>query len=224
MTYPTQLSDKVTPQRLDTMYGNFVKITDWLIKGKQSQHPMPAPFAALFDMTELVQAQQVTIVEQSNVIGGLQQRLAQQDGRIATLEATLQAVNQTLTQLVEIANAQAQQQVSQDNFAPQTMNPVATQPIQQAPAQPQLAPVQQEPVTEELADLGAFESVPTQPVPVQQAVSPTSPTSQGLQAEPVRPANPNEQAIQVSAAAVGAGNIDPASYAALNAEIGALLG
>jgi len=196
MTYPTQLSEKVTPQRLDTMYNNFVKMTDWLLKGKQSQHAMPAPFAALFDTVELVQVQQTVIAEQNNVIGGLQQRLAQQDGRIAALETTLQAVNQTLTQLVEIANAQAQQQV------PQTMNPVVAQPapVQQAPVQ-QPAPVQQEPVTEELADLGAV----TQPAPVQQAVS------------------PNEQAIQVSAAAVGAGNIDPASYAALDAEIGALL-
>lgn len=223
MTYPTQLSEKVTPQRLDTMYGNFVKITDWLIKGKQSQHAMPAPFAALFDTVELVQAQQATIVEQGNVIGGLQQRLAQQDGRIAALENTLQAVNQTLTQLVEIANAQTQQQVPQGNFAPQTMNPVVAQPapVQQAPVQ-QPAPVQQEPVTEELADLGAVtQPAPVQPAPVQQAVSPTN---QGLQAEPVRPASPNEQAIQVSAAAVGAGNIDPASYAALDAEIGALLG
>lgn len=208
MTYPTQLSEKVTPQRLDTMYGNFVKITDWLINGKQSQHAMPAPFAALFDTVELVQAQQATIVEQGNVIGGLQQRLAQQDGRIAALEATLQAVNQTLTKLVEIANAQAQQQVPQGNFAPQTMNPVVAQPapVQQAPVQ-QPAPVQQEPVTEELVDLGAVTQLAQQPAPVQQqAVS------------------PNEQAIQVSAAAVGAGNIDPASYAALDAEIGALLG
>ena len=172
MTCQTQLSEKVTPQRLDTMYGNFVKITDWLIKGKQSQHAMPTPFGALFDTVELVQAQQTVIAEQNNVIGGLQQRLAQQDGRIAALETTLQAVNQTLTQLVEIANAQPA-------------------PVQQAPVQ-QPAAVQQEPATEELVDLGAV--------------------------------SPNEQAIQVSAAAVGAGNIDPASYAALDAEIGALLG
>lgn len=180
MTYPTQLSEKVTPQRLDTMYGNFVKITDWLIKGKQSQHAMPAPFATLFDTAKLVQDQHATIVEQGNVIGVLQQRLAQQDGRIASLEATLHEVNQTLAQLVEIANAQ---------------------PAQPAQVQ-QPAPVQQEPLTEELVDLGAV----TQQVPVQQAVS------------------PNEHAIQVSAAAVGAGNIDPTSYAALDAEIGALLG
>lgn len=217
MTYPTKLSEKVTPQRLDTMYGNFVKITDWLIKGKQSQHTMPTPFGALFDAAELVQAQQATIVEQGNVIGGLQQRLAQQDGRITALENTLQAVNQTLTQLVEIANAQAQQQVPQGNFAPQTMNPVVAQ---HAHAQ-QPASVQQEQVTEELADLGAVTQPAQQPAPVQQQA--VSPTNQGSQAELVRPASPNEQAIQVSAAAVGAGNIDPASYAALDAEIGALL-
>lgn len=186
MTYQTNLSEKVTPQRLDTMYGNFVKITDWLIKGKQSQHAMPAPFAALFDMAELVQEQKATIAEQGNVIGGLQQRLAQQDGRIAALETTLQAVNKTLTQLVEIANAQATQ-------AQPTPAPVAQDKPEPAP-QPTTttAPVA---VTEELVDL----STVTQPV------------------------SPNEQAIQVSAAAVGAGNIDPASYAALDAEIGALL-
>lgn len=190
MPYPTQLSEKVTPQRLDTMYNNFVKMTDWLIKGKQSQHTMPAPYAALFDTVELVQTQQVTIVEQGNVIGGLQQRLAQQDGRIAALEATLQAVNATLTQLVEIANGRAYSE------------PIAQAEQVQEQPQPQPEPVQQDLVTEELVDLGAV----TQPAPAQQAVS------------------PNEQAIQVSAAAVGAGNIDPASYAALDAEIGALLG
>lgn len=221
MTYPTQLSEKVTPQRLDTMYGNFVKITDWLIKGKQSQHTMPPPFAALFDaversetLVETLHAHRVTLTEQGGVIGGLQQRLAQQDGRIAALEKTLQAVNQTLTQLVEIANAQAQKQVPQGNFAAQTTSDVVAQPTQQP------TPVQQEPVTEELADLGAV-AKPTQQAPVQQAVSPTN---HYPQAEPALPVSPNEQAIKVSAAAVGAGNIDPASYAALDAEVGALLG
>ena len=166
MTYPTQLSEKVTPQRLDTLYNNFVKMTDWLLKGKQSQHPMPAPYEALFNAAELVQGQQATITEQNNLIGGLQQRLAQQDGRIAALETTLQSVNATLVQLVELANAQAQQA---------TPAPVAQQAT---------------------------------PAPVAQPAA----------------VSPNEQAIQVSAAAVGAGNIDPASYAALDAEIGALLG
>lgn len=202
MTYSTNLSEKVTPQRLDTMYGNFVKITDWLIKGKQSQHAMPEPFAVLFDTAELVQAQKTTIAEQSNVIGGLQQRLAQQDGRIAALETTLQAVNKTLTQLVEIANAQAGQAQPTPAVQAQVQPEQVVQPTETTV---------QEQVTEELVDL----STVTQPA--------ASPTSQGSQAEPVRPTSPNEQAIQVSAAAVGAGNIDPSSYDALDAEIGALL-
>ena len=208
MTYPTQLSEKVTPQRLDTMYNNFVKMTDWLLKGKQSQHPMPAPYEALFNAAELVQGQQATITEQNNVIGGLQQRLAQQDGRIAALETTLQSVNATLVQLVELANAQAQQ--ASQPVAPQPA-PVAQVQAQPAPTPaPTPAPVA---VTEELADLG----VVTQAAPAQQATP--APVAQQPAA-----VSPNEQAIQVSAAAVGAGNIDPASYAALDAEIGALLG
>ena len=208
MTYPTQLSEKVTPQRLDTMYNNFVKMTDWLLKGKQSQHPMPAPYEALFNAAELVQGQQATIAEQGNVIGGLQQRSAQQDGRIAALETTLQSVNATLVQLVELANAQAQQ--ASQPVAPQPA-PVAQVQAQPAPTPaPTPAPVA---VTEELADLG----VVTQAAPAQQ----TTPAPVAQQPAAV---SPNEQAIQVSAAAVGAGNIDPASYAALDAEIGALLG
>lgn len=200
MTYPAQLSEKVTPQRLDTMYNNFVKMTDWLLKGKQSQHAMPATYALLFDSAELVQAQQSTIAEQSNIIGALQQRSAQQEGRIAALETTLQSVNTTLAQLIELANGQAGQ----------ASQPAAAQPAPVAQVQaptptpaPTPAPVA---VTEELVDLGAVIQEAPAPVAQQQVA-----------------VSPNEQAIQVSAAAVGAGNIDPASYAALDAEIGALL-
>lgn len=203
MTQPTQLSSKVNSTTLDTMYNNFVKMTDWLIKGKASQHPMPAPYQALFDSAELVQAQQQTIQEQNNVIGGLQQRLAQADGRIAALETTLQAVNHTLTQLVEIANAQAQA-----TPVPQTV--AEPQPTPQPVAQPVQQPVPQAEPELVLADLGAV----TAEAP-QQQVQPVP--------QPTQAVSPNEQAIQVSATAVGAGNIDPASYAALDAEIDSLL-
>ena len=37
----TQLSSKVNSDTLDLMYNNFTKIVDWLIRGKQSQFPMP---------------------------------------------------------------------------------------------------------------------------------------------------------------------------------------
>lgn len=187
MTQPTQISNKVNSTTLDTMYNNFVKMTDWLIKGKASHHAMPAPYARLFDSAELVQEQQQIITEQNNVIGGLQQRLASADGRITALETTLQAVNQTLAQIVELVNAQTlTTSVAQDAEITMTNSEPAVKPI--APVEPELV----------LADLDTATAE-------------------------VLTVSPNEEAIQVSAAAVGAGNIDPASYAAIDAEIDKLL-
>ena len=109
-------------------------------------------------------------------------------------------MNAVLKQVVDLANA------------PQTQNPVASEPVTPAP-QPTPAPVEVVEVVEELVDLDDVAS--------------TEPPSGGVSAVPsLTPSaqvSPNEQAIQVSAAAVGAGNIDPASYATLDAEIGALL-
>ena len=85
----------------------------------------------------------------------------------------------------------------------------APEPIVTTPApQPAPAPVE---VVEELVDLDDVVSDNADLVTGEQVV-----------AHPAT--SPNEQAIQVSAEAIGAGNIDPASYQALDAEIGALLG
>ena len=84
-----------------------------------------------------------------------------------------------------------------------------------------IAPVE---VVEELVDLDDVEStkppsggVSAVPKTGEQVVAQTAPSA------PQPAVSPNEQAIQVSAEAVGAGSIDPASYAALDAEIGSLL-
>ena len=175
-----QISEKVTTTLLDRMYNNFVKITDWVMKGKESKYPMPKALAWLFDTTESNQSE---VAELKSLVGSLQQNLVQKEQRIIQLDAVLK-------QVVDAVNAQHQQ------------NPVVSEPV--APA-PQPAPVE---VVEELVDLDDVTSeqiTQTAPVAPQPAVS------------------PNEQAIQVSAEAVGAGNIDPASYQALDAEIGALL-
>ena len=37
----TQLSSKVNSDTLDLMYNNFTKIVDWVVRGKDSQFPMP---------------------------------------------------------------------------------------------------------------------------------------------------------------------------------------
>ena len=195
---PTQLSEKVTTTLLDRMYNNFVKITDWVVKGKESKYPMPKALAWLFDTTESIANE---VAELKSLVGTLQQNLVQKEQRISQLDTALQGVNAVLKQVVDAVNAQHQQAPA--TFAPQTQNPVASEPVVTAP-QPAPAPA---PVVEELVDLDDVASEQVAPAPV--APQPT--------------VSPNEQAIQVSAEAIGAGNIDPASYQALDAEIGALL-
>lgn len=192
---PTQISEKVTTTLLDRMYNNFVKITDWVMKGKESKYPMPKALAWLFDTTESNQSE---VAELKNLVGTLQQNLVKKELRIAQLDTALQGVNTALKQVVDAVNAQQQAPAT---FAPE---PIVTTP---AP-QPAPAPVE---VVEELVDLDEV-------VTGEQVVAQTAPVV------PHPATSPNEQAIQVSAEAIGAGNIDPASYQALDAEIGALLG
>ena len=194
---PTQISEKVTTPLLDRMYNNFVKITDWVMKGKESKYPMPKALAWLFDTTESNQSQ---VAELKNLVGTLQQNLVEKELRIAQLDTALQGVNTVLKQVVDAVNAQHQQ---------------APAPIVTTPApQPAPAPVE---VVEELVDLDDVVSGNADLVTGEQVVAQTAPVV------PHPATSPNEQAIQVSAEAIGAGNIDPASYQALDAEIGALL-
>lgn len=195
---PTQISEKVTTTLLDRMYNNFVKITDWVMKGKESKYPMPKALAWLFDTTE---SNANEVAELKNLVSTLQQNLVEKELRIAQLDTALQGVNTVLKQVVDAVNAQHQQ---------------APEPIVTTPApQPAPAPVE---VIEELVDLDDVVSDNADLVTGEQVVAQTAPVV------PHPATSPNEQAIQVSAEAIGAGNIDPASYQALDAEIGALLG
>ena len=208
---PTQISEKVTTALLDRMYNNFVKITDWVMKGKESKYPMPKALAWLFDTTESNQSE---VAELKNLVGTLQQNLVKKELRIAQLDTALQGVNAALKQVVDAVNAQQQQQQQQQ----------APEPIVTTPA-PQPAPTPVE-VVDELVDLDdvvsdnadLVVSGNADLVTGEQVVAQTAPVA------PQPAVSPNEQAIQVSAEAIGAGNIDPASYQALDAEIGALLG
>ena len=162
---------------------------------------MPKALAWLFDTTESNQSE---VAELKSLVGTLQSNLIEKEQRITALDTALQGVNTVLKQVVDAVNAQHQQAPA--TFAPQTQNPVASEPVVTAP-QPAPAPVE---VVEELVDLDD--------VTGEQVVAQTAPVV------PHPATSPNEQAIQVSAEAIGAGNIDPASYQALDAEIGALLG
>ena len=216
---PTQISEKVTTALLDRMYNNFVKITDWVMKGKESKYPMPKALAWLFDTTESNQSE---VAELKNLVGTLQQNLVEKELRIAQLDTALQGVNTVLKQVVDAVNAQHQQAPA--TFAPQTQNPVAPEPVVTTPApQPAPAPVE---VVDELVDLDEVMSGNADLVTAE-AMSKAKGEQVVAQTAPVVPhptTSPNEQAIQVSAEAIGAGNIDPASYQALDAEINALLG
>ena len=224
---PTQISEKVTTALLDRMYNNFVKITDWVMKGKESKYPMPKALAWLFDTTESNQSE---VAELKNLVGTLQQNLVKKELRIAQLDTALQGVNAALKQVVDAVNAQHQQAPA--TFAPQTQNPVVPEPVVTTPA-PQPAPTPVE-VVDELVDLDEVMSGNADLVVsgnadlvTAEAMSKAKGEQVVAQTAPVVPhpaASPNEQAIQVSAEAIGAGNIDPASYQALDAEIGALLG
>ena len=215
---PTQISEKVTTALLDRMYNNFVKITDWVMKGKESKYPMPKALAWLFDTTESNQSE---VAELKNLVGTLQQNLVKKELRIAQLDTALQGVNAALKQVVDAVNAQQQAPAT---FAPQTQNPVVPEPVVTTPApQPAPAPVE---VVDELVDLDDVMSGNADLVTAE-AMSKAKGEQVVAQTAPVVPhptTSPNEQAIQVSAEAIGAGNIDPASYQALDAEIGALLG
>ena len=181
---------------------------------------MPKALAWLFDTTESNQSE---VAELKNLVGTLQQNLVKKELRIAQLDTALQGVNAALKQVVDAVNAQQQQQAPA-TFAPQTQNPVVPEPVVTTPApQPAPAPVE---VVDELVDLDEVMSGNADLVTAE-AMSKAKGEQVVAQTAPVAPhpaTSPNEQAIQVSAEAIGAGNIDPASYQALDAEIGALLG
>lgn len=165
-----QVSPKVTTALLDRMYNNFVKITDWMIKGKESKYPLPKALSWLFATTE---TNEQAIAELTALVTTLQQNLVEKEQSLQTLQNKLALQDKTL---------QALQQILAE--------PVAPAPVAPAPVAP---------VIDELVDLD-------------DVATPASPNEQAI------------QAIQASAEAVGAGQLDPASYQALDAEIASLLG
>lgn len=208
----TNLSPKVTPTLLDRMYNNFTKLTDWVINGENSKYPMPKALAWLFGTTKKNESD---IDELKSLVTTLQKNLVTKEQQIVTLAnniAVIDANNKELAkQLSDLVTQQAQ--VSQPVAPVQVqVQAQAPQPVVVEPVEPVQVAVQAQapvaPVVDELVDLDdvATAQAPQAPEPVTTSVS------------------PNEQAIQVSAAAVDAGNIDPASYQALDAEISNLLG
>lgn len=180
-----QVSPKVTTALLDRMYNNFVKITDWVIKGKESKYPLPKALSWLFTTTE---TNEQAISELTALVTTLQQNLVEKEQSLQTIQNKLASMDSALQRL-------------QTPTEPAAPTPVAPTPVAPTPVAPApVAPAPVAPVIEELVDLDDV----------------TTPATPDI--------SPNEQAIQVSAEAVGAGQLDPASYQALDAEIASLLG
>lgn len=194
-----QLSSKVSAQTLDLMYNNFTKIVDWVLKGEQSQFPLPPALKAAMDAlraadhkagvaNDLAAQATAKLEQQAHEITGLRADLAAILERVATLESAEEKPKRTRKK-AESAPTQA---------AP------ATPAAPEAPTVPAQPAPQPEP---QMADLGALQSQPEPPAP--QSNAPAN----------IPGASPNEEAINLTAASINAGDVNPVSLAALETEI-----
>lgn len=204
----TQISSKVTDQTLDIMFNNFTKMTDWVINGEESQYPMPAPYKALFEGARLVKEQQVLIAEQSQVIAGLQKTTIELNGKVETADKAISNLNEVVQSLLTAVKEQA------DTIAK------LNEQLEKVQAEP--TPRKRKTKAEKTEPVSETTSVTTpEPVMVLADLDSVVSTPASSAATPV---SPMEQAIQVTAQQVNAGELDPTSYQALDSEIASLLG
>lgn len=192
-----QLSSKVNAQTLDLMYNNFTKIVDWVLKGEQSQFPLPPALKAAMDA---LRAADHKAGVANDLAAQATAKLEQQAHEIAGLRADLAAVIDRLT-VLESAEEKPKRTRKKAEPAPAQAAP---QPDPQPDPQPQ---TQTPPTEPQMADLGALQSQPEPPAP--QSNAPAN----------IPGASPNEEAINLTAASINAGDVNPVSLAALETEI-----
>lgn len=194
-----QLSSKVNAQTLDLMYNNFTKIVDWVLKGEQSQFPLPPALKAAMDALRAV-GHKAGVA--NDLAAQATAKLEQQAHEIAGLRADLAAVIDRLT-VLESAEEKPKRTRKKAEPAPTQAAP-ATPAAPEAPTAPAQPSPQPEP---QMADLGALQSQPEPPAP--QSNAPAN----------IPGASPNEEAINLTAASINAGDVNPVSLAALETEI-----
>lgn len=196
----TQLSSKVNSDTLDLMYNNFTKIVDWIIKGKASQFPMPET------LSNAVAALDAAIhrAAQANDIA------AQAIARAEAAEKHADALRADVAAL--LARVEALETAAPAEKPKRTRKPKEEKPAEEAApaASPITPPAPETPV---MADLGA-------PAPQQQAAVQSAGTVQA-QVSPQLHTHADEEAINLTAAAIGAGDVNPKSLAQLETEIAA---
>lgn len=200
----TQLSPKVTVATLDLMYNNFTKIVDWVIRGKDSQFPMPealAKTAAALDAATHRAAVANDIAAQAIARAEAAEKHAE----------TLRADVAALLARVEALESATPAEKPKRTRKPKEEKPAAEEESPITPsAQPQQPAVPETPV---MADLGA-------PAPQPQPAG----TVGQAQVPPQIQNTSDEEAIGLTAAAIGAGDINPTSLAQLETEIAAAMG
>lgn len=198
----TQLSPKVTVATLDLMYNNFTKVVDWVIRGKQSQFPMPealAKAAAALDAATHRAAVANDIAAQA---------IARAEAAEKHAEALRADVAALLARVEALESATPAEKPKRTRKPKEEKPAEAESPITPS-AQPQQPAVPEMPV---MADLGA----PTpQPQPAGAVQAQVPPQIQNAS---------DEEAIGLTAAAIGAGDINPTSLAQLETEIAAAMG
>lgn len=199
----TQLSSKVNSDTLDLMYNNFTKIVDWIIKGKASQFPMPETLAnavAALDAAIHRAAQANDIAAQAIA------RAEAAEKHADTLRADVAAL---------LARVEALETAAPAEKPKRTRKPKEEKPAEEAApaASPITPPAPETPV---MADLGA-------PAPQPQAAVQSAGAVQA-QVPPQLQTHADEEAISLTAAAIGAGDVNPKSLAQLETEIAAAMG
>lgn len=200
----TQLSSKVNSDTLDLMYNNFTKIVDWLIRGKQSQFPMPG---ALGQAIEVLDAALHRAAAANDIAAQAIARAEAAEKHADALRADVAALLARVETLETAAPAEKPKR---------TRKPKEEKPAEEA--SPITPPAPETPV---MADLGA--PAPQQQAPQSYAAGQSAGAVQA-QVPPQLQTHADEEAISLTAAAIGAGDVNPKSLAQLETEIAAAMG
>ena len=199
----TQLSSKVNSDTLDLMYNNFLKIVDWVVRGKDSQFPMPGALSQAFAALD-------TAIHRAAVANDI---AAQAIARAEAAERHADALRADVAAL--LARVEALETAAPAEKPKRTRKPKEEKPAAEAApaASPITPPAPETPV---MADLGA-------PAPQQQVAGQPAGAVQA-QVPPQLQTHADEEAIGLTAAAIGAGDVNPKSLEQLETEIAAAMG
>ena len=196
----TQLSSKVNSDTLDLMYNNFLKIVDWVVRGKDSQFPMPGALSQAFAALD-------TAIHRAAAANDI---AAQAIARAEAAEKHADALRADVAAL--LARVEALETAAPAEKPKRTRKPKEEKPAEEAApaASPITPPAPETPV---MADLGA-------PAPQSYAAGQSAGTVQA-QVPPQLQTHADEEAISLTAAAIGAGDVHPKSLEQLETEIAA---